>query len=105
MQYQLDICPEEDVALRWNPTELVLPNIKTITLWYEGLDEEAEALDEKSIELKTENPVGFSALDLLYTIHNAVVTEMNEIDHHFFEGITLKSVENNHAVLEMWCGS
>lgn len=104
-KYQLEICPDEEIELRWKPDERLLPDIKRVELLYEGVDWEVNALDEKTLTLTSDDEKGFTALELLFKIHNAVVEELNDIDHHFFEGITLSAVEGDQAVLEMYCGS
>lgn len=84
-QYHMDIIGDTE---RWTPDELVVPR-SAIVVDYEGLNREAMALDERSLELKASTPGGFTALDLLFQLHNAVFEELSEIDHSFFEGFRL----------------
>jgi hypothetical protein len=46
---------------------------------------------EPMVALTAENGVAFSVGDLLFQLHNAVVEQLESIDHHFFEGLALVS--------------
>ena len=82
VEYQKDI-REIDA---WDPSELVIlaPKIRVQYMCWEG-DDQIEPI----ITLTAENGIAFSAGELMFVLHNAVVEQLNEIDHHFFEGLLL----------------
>ena len=41
------------------------------------------------VTLTAENEAAFSIGDILFQLHNAVVEQLENIDHHFFEGLVL----------------
>ena len=100
-QYHIDILDSDE---RWKPDELVIPAPR-IGVAYEGLDEQAMALDERYMELDAASPEGFTALDLLFQVHNAVVEELSKIDHHFFEGFSLSSTGSEIPCYRLHQGS
>jgi hypothetical protein len=80
-QYQIDIVGED----AWNPDEVVLAFAHVLV----GYEWEEVPL---TIELASANGEHFTALDLLFKLHNAVVEDLRGIDHHFFEGLALNSL-------------
>jgi hypothetical protein len=83
-QYQIDICKKDT----WRPDQVVIPCpcIRVVYRCWER-DEQIEPV----IELASENGESFTAGDLLFQLHNAVVEHLREIDHHFLEGLVLHS--------------
>jgi len=72
----------------WNPDALVLAQPKVLVTYscWRG-DEEFDPV----VELTSEGVAGFTASELLFKLHNAVLGDMAETDHHFFEGLRLNS--------------
>jgi len=66
------------------PGELAIlsPMIRVQYMCWDG-DEQIEPV----VTLTAENGAAFSVGDLLFQLHNAVVEQLESIDHHFFEGI------------------
>ncbi len=88
-QYQISIKDENT----WRPEEVVIPCPKIRVLymcWQDG--DQVEPI----IELTSDNGKSFSAGELLFKVHNAVVEKLREIDHHFFEGFCLSSRQSSH---------
>jgi hypothetical protein len=81
-QYQIDIKEKDD----WEPENVVLqtPLINLIYEFWEG-DEEVE----KRVEITADNGESLTAGELLFKIHNLVTENLREMDHCFFEGLTL----------------
>jgi len=52
---------------------------------------DGEEQNHPIVTLAAKNGVAFSVGDLLFQLHNAVVENLENIDHHFFEGIVLVS--------------
>jgi len=74
----------------WDPQQLLLksPRVKIRhERWDDEHDEEAEA--ETVIELSTRNPAGFTAGELMFKMHYAVVEYLRDMDHRFYEGLIL----------------
>ena len=46
--------------------------------------------DDPVLELTPDNGEAFTAGEILFKIHNAWVAVLRELDHKFFEGLTLK---------------
>jgi len=46
---------------------------------------------EPVVEFSSDDGKAFTAGELLFKIHNAVVDQLREINHHFFEGLGLHS--------------
>ncbi|MDR1403601.1 MAG: hypothetical protein LBJ60_07880 [Tannerellaceae bacterium] len=77
----------------WRPGEVALQSKEVIILysyWDENEDDEVEA-DFSLVADKN----FFTAGELLFKIHNKVVENLQDDDHHFFEGLTLYT-ENGH---------
>jgi hypothetical protein len=83
-QYQIDIA-EEDT---WSPDEIVIPcpQIRVVYVYWRG----EEQLDGM-VPLVSDDGEGFSAGELLFKLHNAVVGPLAGDNHCFFEGLTLHS--------------
>ena len=78
VKYNLEIDKREI-----NPNEIVEESKEiVIACVYE---EEEEKID--IFRLTADSDAGFTAGELLYKIHNQVVEYLEEIDHHFFEGL------------------
>ena|SRR5579859_3812209 len=45
--------------------------------------------EDQIIEIAADDGKCFTQGELLFKIHNAVVEELRDVDHHFFEGLTL----------------
>lgn len=45
--------------------------------------------EDRIIEIAADNGLSFTQGELLFKIHNAVVEDLRDADHHFFEGLTL----------------
>jgi hypothetical protein len=84
-QYQIDIVGEDS----WSPGEVVLPLARVLVAY------ECRKGDEQvtqTVELASTGGRHFIALDLMFQLHNAVVEDLRDIDHHFFEGLGLNSL-------------
>ena len=89
-QYHMDITGKDT----WEPDLMVLPAPRvTVAYTYFGYDDEEEA----TIELTAANDRDFTALDLLFKIHNAVIDQLSGDDHHFFEGLSLNSAPSGNS--------
>lgn len=78
---------EELDADGWQPEEVVLA-CKEVTVQYAYWDEEEEDETEEDFRLTADGD-GFTAGELLFKIHNRVVGDLENEDHHFFEGLSL----------------
>lgn len=74
---------------RWQPDELVLasPRVSVIFECWEGDDQR-----ERRLELSCDDPRGFTALALIYGIHEGIAEHLQTYeaslgDHCFFEGL------------------
>lgn len=65
--------------------EIATPH-KRISVSYEYVDDEDNEID-KTLELTTGNPKGFSHLELLFVIHHKIRQDLNEQDSIFYEGL------------------
>jgi uncharacterized protein (TIGR02996 family) len=68
----------------WNSGEIVLahPRVWVRYMCWESGEQRYPVLD-----LTSDNGEFFTAGELLFKIHNAVVRQLRKIDHHFFEGL------------------
>jgi hypothetical protein len=84
-----DICKRIKRDVAWDPQELVLKStcVKIRHERWDDDNEEGEA--ETVIELSTPNPAGFTAGELMFKMHNAVVEYLRDMDHKFYEGLVL----------------
>jgi hypothetical protein len=82
--YQIDITGEDT----WRPNEVVLPCalVRVVYMCWAG-DEQIEPV----VELASDDGESFTAGELLFKLHNAVVGQLREINHHFLEGLELHS--------------
>jgi hypothetical protein len=76
-QYQEDIRGIKE----WDPREVVV-RAPQIRVKYECWDQDEEI--EPIVTLAAEDGKAFTSGELLFSLHNAVVTQLSEIDHHFF---------------------
>lgn len=62
---------------------------------------------DRKVIIEADNGISLSVVELLYKLHNLVVEDMEEIDHHFFQGlIPLKSSRKSGVRgYEIWQGS
>ena len=81
-QYQIRIRKKHS----WRPDAVIIPAPRVAVQYrcWQG-DEQVEPI----VSLQAEDGAMFSAGELLFKLHNAVVEQLREIDHHFFEGLTL----------------
>lgn len=88
VQYSIDIQGEN----RWEPDAVVLDS-PTVEVLYEywDLSGEEDREVEATLELSAANGKAFTALDLLFQLHNATVENLRGMDHCFFEGLSLDS--------------
>ncbi len=86
----------------WEPDRVVLPVPRVLVTYPSASD-----TGEETIELVSENGEYFTADDLLFKIHNAIVGDVGNLDHHFFEGLHLNSlpVAGNPPLYQLWLGS
>jgi hypothetical protein len=89
-QYQVDVANEDN----WSPDKIAL-SVAKVRVKYRTW-EAGEEIDTM-VELSSENGRDFTALELLFKIHNAVVDPLREVEHHFFEGLTLDSKPSTKA--------
>ena len=97
-QDQLDIEGNDS----WDPAVIVLP-VQRVSIIYKPHPFE----DDEVVNLAAKAESGFSAGELLFKLHNSVVEDLEDRDHHFFEGLTLNSwpVAQALAVYVMRLGS
>jgi len=81
---------QDGAAGAFEPGELAIlsPMVRIQYMCWDG-DEQIEP----AITLTAENRAAFSVGDLLFQIHNAVVAQLQDIDHHFFEGLVFLAPE------------
>jgi hypothetical protein len=76
--------PEHGVV--WRPDEVVLRSarvrVSPDVAWY--LTD-----DHPTVEFVADNGESFTAGELLFKIHNAFVADLRQMDHQYFEGLTL----------------
>ncbi|MDR1200077.1 MAG: hypothetical protein LBL58_00410 [Tannerellaceae bacterium] len=77
----------------WHPNQLVLQS-KEVTILYTYWDENVEEEVEEDFSLVADKGF-FTAGELLFKIHNKVVENLENDDHHFFEGLSLFTGNNN----------
>jgi hypothetical protein len=81
-QYQIRIRKQDS----WRPNEIIIPapRVAVRYMCWEG-DEQIHPV----VMLEADEGSGFGAGLLLFKLHNAVVEQLRQIDHHFFEGLVL----------------
>jgi hypothetical protein len=81
-QYQINIARKDT----WRPDQVVIPcgRIRLGYLCWEGGEQ-----IEPVVELPSSNGQSFTAGELLFQIHNAVVVQLRETNHRYFEGLCL----------------
>ncbi|HAZ43728.1 MAG TPA: hypothetical protein DCZ55_04415 [Cyanobacteria bacterium UBA11371] len=86
-QYQIEISGIDS----WQPDEVVIqfPRIRI-----EYYRDEGGFEYEDFIEIESDNGEFLTGGELLFKVHNAVVEQLREINHHFFEGLNLKSIRS-----------
>jgi hypothetical protein len=86
------------------PGELAIlsPVVRVQYMCWEG-DRQIEPV----VTLTAENGAAFSVGDLLFQLHNAVVAQLKNLDHHFFEGLTLVVQQSGEQppLYRLWQGS
>lgn len=84
-------------AVSWQPDRIVFraPRIAVQYMCWDG-DDQIEPL----VELASDNGEYFTAAELLFKVHNAVVVQLRDIDHHFFESFEFSGVRESDGVAE-----
>jgi hypothetical protein len=75
-------------GIAWDPRELVLKSPR-VKIRHERWDDDEEGDAETVIELSASNPAGFTAGELMFKMHNAVVEYLRDMDHKYYEGLVL----------------
>lgn len=84
IEYQLDVLGHDFKREVLDELVILEPIIRVQYWYYEG-DKKIEPI----ITLKAKNGLAFTAIDLMYQLHNTVVAQLEDIDHYFFEGVRL----------------
>ena len=81
-QYQIRIRKKDS----WRPDAIIIPAQRVAVRYrcWQGKEQ-----IEPMVTLEADDGATFSVGELLFKLHNAVVEKLREIDHHFFEGLTL----------------
>ncbi len=81
-EYQLTIVGEGFNEQSFNELVIIEPSIRVEYWCYEN-DEQVSF----TITLSAKNGVAFTATDLMFQLHNGVVSKLDEFNHHFFQGL------------------
>lgn len=81
---------ELNLQVEWPPAGTVVeaPGIRVSYMHWQG-DDQVDAV----VELAADNGESFGASELLFKLHNAVVNDLRDDDHQFFEGLHLVPAE------------
>ena len=74
-----------DAPAGWEPTDLIIlaPEIQVQYMYWE-----ADVQHQPTIVLRAAAGA-FTGVELLFLLHNALVEQLRDMDHHFFEGLHL----------------
>lgn len=73
----------------WKPAARDLP-VRAVRVSYEGVSSpDAPEYEPLSVTLTADDAAGFTNLELFLKLHNAVVGHLADVDHCFFEGLSL----------------
>ena len=102
--YHLRIVKSDE---RWRPHERVLAAPR-ISLCFECWVDDDQI--EATVELATEDPEGWTNLDLLFAVHQRVTDYLSSHqgtlgDHCFFEGLSLRSAKHEPPAYDLDLGS
>lgn len=78
---------QHQIRASWRPEQVIIP-AKRIAVQYMCWQGDEQIVPV--VTLGAENGESFTAGELLFELHNAAVEQLWEIDHHFFEGLSLK---------------
>jgi hypothetical protein len=92
-------------GVAWDPQKLVLKSTR-VKIRHERWDDDEEGEGESVIELSTRNSTGFTAGELMFKMHNAVVEYLRDMDHKFYEGLELdEDASGDIPLYEIMLGS
>jgi hypothetical protein len=76
---------------QWRPDEVVLrvPMVFVTTNVHWHLRRRNPSVEPPMLELVADDGKAFTARELLFKIHNGLLDELREMDHKYFEGLTL----------------
>jgi len=79
-----------NLQVEWQPSGTVIeaPRIRVSYMHWKG-DDQVDAV----VDLAADNGESFGAAELLFKLHNAVVSDLGDDDHQFFEGLHLLPAE------------
>lgn len=87
-----------NMQVNWHPAETVIekPRVRVSYMCWK-VDDQSEDDDQVDmvVDLAADNGQSFSAAELLFKLHNAVVNNLRDDDHQFFEGLRLLSPEKD----------
>jgi hypothetical protein len=97
LQYQMDIVQHSN---GWEPDAIILPFCRVRFHW-EGLDRQQNDMIDKDNIVESSSSKGFTALDLLYKVHQIMVEDCRLTDRCFFEGFDyVKGPDKNTGIVE-----
>ena len=84
-------CQSDDSGEVWRPNEVILhaPRVRVSPDVHWHLTD-----DHPTAEFAADNGASFTAGELLFKVHNRFVSELQQMDHKYFEGLTLD--EDSH---------
>ena len=89
----------------WHPTDRAIA-ATSVRVRYEGVTHpDADEYEEMEVTLASDDPRGFTNLELLFKLHNAVVDHLSAVDHCYFEGLVLEDTVDGTPLYEMTQGS
>ena len=94
-------------AHSWLPHEVVLRSPRVRIEYFGIIDPTEDEYADLSLDLHADNGEYFTGEELLFKLHNAVVAQLREADHQYFEGLEPQapSVSDNVPVYRMQQGS
>lgn len=102
--FSSEVAESQDSATAWQPKQVVLP-LPQVRIAYTHAHD-GEVVDEV-VDLVSSNGRDFTAADLLWQLHNAVVADLRKDDHRYFQGLLLNTgpVAGAPPVYKIWLGS
>ena len=82
----------------WLPHEVVLQYPRVRIEYFGVIDPAEDEYADLSLDLNADNGEYFTGEELLFKLHNAVVAQLREADHQYFEGLEPRAPSNSDGL-------
>lgn len=76
---------------KWLPREVALESARVRIEYFGVIDPTEDEYAELSVDLEADNKEYFTNEEVLFKLHNAIVAQLRDADHQYFQGLEPKA--------------